>query len=92
MRSLKKNKQPFYYVTYDAEKKVYDRDEDGNIKYIEIDGEKIPVEIGTEPGYSDPVLFYANISAAMCRLMCSEVALIIPGQYLLAIWIARLPS
>lgn len=57
MRSLKKNKQPFYYVTYDAEKKVYDRDEDGNIKYIEIDGEKIPVEIGTEPGYSDPVLF-----------------------------------
>ena len=39
MRSLKKNKQPFYYATYDAEKKVYDRDEDGNIKYIEIDGE-----------------------------------------------------
>ena len=49
--------------TYDAEKKVYDRDEDGNIKYIEIDGEKIAVEIGTEPGYNDPVLFYANISA-----------------------------
>ena len=63
MRSLKKNKQPFYYATYDAEKKVYDRDEDGNIKYIEVDGEKIPVEIGTEPGYNDPVLFYANISA-----------------------------
>ena len=63
MRSLKKNKKPFYYATYNAEKKVYDRDEDGNIKYIEIDGEKIPVEIGTEPGYNDPVLFYANISA-----------------------------
>ncbi len=62
MRSLKKNKQLFYYATYDAEKKVYDRDEDGNIKYIEIDGEKIPVEIGTEPGYNDPVLFYANIA------------------------------
>lgn len=46
MRSLKKNKQPFYYATYDTEKKVYERDEDGNIKYIEIDGEKIPVEIG----------------------------------------------
>ena len=43
MRSLKKNKQPVYYATYDAEKKVYDRDEDGNIKYIEIDGEKNPV-------------------------------------------------
>lgn len=41
MRSLKKNKKPFYYATYNAEKKVYDRDEDGNIKYIEIDGEKI---------------------------------------------------
>lgn len=63
MRSLKKNKQPLYYATYDAEKKVYKRDENGNIKYIEIDGEQIPVEIGTEPGYNDPVLFYANISA-----------------------------
>ena len=62
MRSLKKNKQPFYYATYGAEKKVYDRDEDGNIKYIELDGEKIPVEIGTEPGYNDLVLFYANIA------------------------------
>ena len=64
MRGLKKNKQPFYYATYDAEKKVYDRDEDGNIKYIEIDGEKIPVEIGTEPGYNNPVLFYANIATS----------------------------
>lgn len=31
MRSLKKNKQPFYYATYDAEKKVYDCDEDGKL-------------------------------------------------------------
>ena len=67
MRSLKKNKQPFYCATYNAEKKVYDRDEDGNIKYIEIDGEKIPVEIGTEPGYNDPVLFYAVCPAKLDR-------------------------
>ena len=33
MRLLKKNKQLFYYATYDAEKKVYDRDDEVNIKY-----------------------------------------------------------
>ena len=32
MRSLKKNKQPFYYATYDAEKKVYECDEGDNMK------------------------------------------------------------
>ncbi len=33
MRSLKKNKQPFCYATYDAEEKGYDRDDEVNIKY-----------------------------------------------------------
>lgn len=57
MRSLKKNKQPFYYVTYNAEKKVYDRDEDGKIKYTEVDGELIPIPIGTMAGCNEPVIF-----------------------------------
>ena len=55
--------QPFYYATHDAEKNEYECDEDGNIKCIGIGGEQIPVEMGTEPGYNDSVLFYANIFA-----------------------------
>lgn len=60
MRSLKKNMQPFYYVTHDV-KKVYDHDENGNIKYIELDGEKIQVEIEKEPSYNDLVLFMPTL-------------------------------
>lgn len=62
MRSLKKNKQLLYYATYSDEIKIYQRDEDGNIKYIEVDGELKPIERGTVAGYNEPVLFYANIS------------------------------
>nr|DAV15613.1 MAG TPA: hypothetical protein [Caudoviricetes sp.] len=63
MRSLKKNKQKLYYATYSDEIPVYETDEDGNIKYIEIDGKMIPIPIGTMAGYNKPVVFYANISA-----------------------------
>lgn len=63
MRPLKKNQQSLHYATYSEEIKVYKRDENGDIEYIEIDGEKIPIELGTVAGYNEPVLFYANISA-----------------------------
>lgn len=62
MRSLKKNQQPLHYATHSEEIKVYKRDENGNIEYVEIDGEKIPIELGTVAGYNEPVLFYANIA------------------------------
>lgn len=63
MRSLRKNTQPLHYATYSEEIKVYKRDENGNIEYVEIDGSLVPIEIGTVAGYNEPVLFYANISA-----------------------------
>lgn len=63
MRSLRKNQQSLHYVTYSEEIKVYQRDENGNIVYIEVEGKSVPVEIGNAPGYNTPVLFYANISA-----------------------------
>ena len=64
MRSLKKNKQPFHYATYSEEIKVYQRDENGDIVYVDDgDGNLIPIEIGSAPGYNTPVLFNANISA-----------------------------
>lgn len=63
MRSLKKNKQKLYYATYSDEIPSYETDEDGKIKYTEVDGELIPIPIGTVAGYNEPVVFYANISA-----------------------------
>lgn len=62
MRSFKKNQQPLHYATYSEEIKVYKRDENGDIVYIEVDGERVAVEIGIAPGYNAPVLFYANIA------------------------------
>ena len=62
MRSLKKNKQKLYYATYSDEIPVYETDKDGKIKYTEVDGEPIPIPIGTMAGYSEPVIFYANIA------------------------------
>lgn len=62
MRSLKKNKQKLYYATYSDEVPVYETDEDGKIKYTEVDGELSPIPIGTMAGYNEPVIFYANIS------------------------------
>ena len=57
MRSLKKNKQKLYYATYSDEVPVYETDEDGKIKYTEVDGELSPIPIGTMAGYNEPVIF-----------------------------------
>lgn len=62
MRNLRKNQQHLHYATYSEEIKVYQRDENGDIVYIEVDGERVAVEIGSAPGYNAPVLFYANIA------------------------------
>lgn len=63
MRLLRKNKQKMKYSLQIGEVPIYERDEDGNIIYIEIDGQKVPVETGeTEIGYSDPVEFMGNIA------------------------------
>ena len=62
MRSLKKNMQKLYFATYSEEIPVYETDDDGNIKYTEVDGELVPIPIGTMAGFSEPVIFYANIA------------------------------
>lgn len=63
MRLLKKNMQPMKYALQDGEIPVYQTDEDGNIIYIEVDGQKVPVETGEyTTGYSSPVDFEGNIS------------------------------
>lgn len=63
MRLLRKNMQPMKYSLHDGRVPIYETDDDGNIVYIEVDGQKIPVETGEyETGYSAPVDFMGNIS------------------------------
>ena len=63
MRLLRKNMQPMKYALQDGRVPIYERDENGDIVYIEVDGQKIPVETGEyETGYSAPVDFMGNIS------------------------------
>lgn len=63
MRLLRKNMQPMKYSLQDGRVPIYERDENGDIVYIEVDGKKIPVETGEyETGYSAPVDFMGNIS------------------------------
>lgn len=55
--------QPMKYALQDGRVPIYERDENGDIVYIEVDGQKIPVETGEyETGYSAPVDFMGNIS------------------------------
>ena len=63
MRDLERNKQTLYYALYGAKIIEYEKDEDGNILYIDIGGVQVPIEKGVTTGYSAPVLFKANISA-----------------------------
>ena len=62
MRSLKKNMQKLYFSTYNSAITIYERDEDGNIIYVDIDGEQVPSIAGEIAGYNKPVIFFANIA------------------------------
>lgn len=63
MRLLEKNKQNLKYALQVGEVPIYERDEEGNIIYIDVDGQKVPVETGeTEIGYDKPVDFRGNIA------------------------------
>lgn len=64
MRTLRKNRQKMYYSLDNVTKPSYQFDDDENISYVEVDGIMVPVATG---GYittfSEPQLFYANISS-----------------------------
>ena len=69
MRTLNKNKQKMYYSMPTGNKiPVYERDEDGNIKYMFIDGAAVPVESGEyEPEYSKPKQFFNGIAGKLSK-------------------------
>nr|DAX01593.1 MAG TPA: hypothetical protein [Bacteriophage sp.] len=57
------NKQSMKYSQQGARITIYERDDDGNIKYyIDSDGNKIPLIAEEKVGFSKPVNFRANIA------------------------------
>ena len=69
---LEANKQKMKYSKQGEKVTIYDRDENGNIKYIEVDSEKIPVVLREAIGFSDPVSFSANISNKLSEVLVKE--------------------
>lgn len=69
---LEANKQKMKYSKQNEKVTIYDRDENGNIKYIEVDSEKIPVVLREAIGFSDPVPFSANISNKLSEVLVKE--------------------
>lgn len=63
MRLSRRNQQKMYYSVQTDEVPVYETDDDGNIQYVPIDGNLVPVTTGeTEIGYSEPEEFHSSLS------------------------------
>ena len=66
MRTLNRNKQKMKYSMQTDSVPVYETDDEGNIKYMEIDGEMHPIYTGeSHPGYTEPVDFRSNIASTL---------------------------
>lgn len=76
MRTLNKNKQKMHYAMFDKEVPVYETDENGEILYDEVDGERIPIETGdTMLGYGEPKEFFGNIAMSGGEMEAREFGL-----------------
>jgi hypothetical protein len=54
------------YSLFNSSTPEYERDEQGNIVYTEVNGQQVPVETGEEiPAYATPVDFKASISSEL---------------------------
>lgn len=66
MRTLNRNKQPMKYSMQTGSVPVYKTDDEGNVLYMDIDGEQTPIETGESmPGYTEPVEFRGNIASTL---------------------------
>ena len=66
MRLSRRDKQEMYYSLYASSTTEYERDENGDIVYVEIDGEQVPNEIGVKTySYTTPIKFYSSISSKL---------------------------
>lgn len=62
MRTQTRNRQRMFYATPNGSTPIYQRDENGNIQYITVDGKEIPIETGEyEPAFAAAVEFHGAI-------------------------------
>ncbi len=67
------NKQKMFYAKQIGQVPLYETDDDGNIRYITVDGNRIPVETGEyTTRYAEPVQFYASISNKLSEALIKE--------------------
>lgn len=68
MRTPRKIRQPMLYAQLRGKRPIYERDEEGNIIYKIIGGDKIPKTTGEEEDYySSPITFYNTISGQLTQ-------------------------
>ena len=67
------NKQAMMYSQHGQKVTIYEKDDDGNIKYyVDGDGNKIPLIADEKVGFSEPKEFYANISNKLSEVLIKE--------------------
>ena len=67
------NKQAMRYSKHGQKVTIYEKDDDGNIKYyVDGDGNKIPLIADEKVGFSEPKKFYANISNKLSEVLVKE--------------------
>lgn len=70
---LESNKQKMFYSLIDGKIPVYERDKDGKVKTVNVDGKEIPKKTGEyRTGYKKPVCFFANISNKLDEAMAKS--------------------
>ena len=73
MRANRRLKQKMKYSMYMGSLPVYERDDFGNIIYVDVDGVQVPVETGEQaPYFSEPTEFYASISSKLNEMQAKE--------------------
>ena len=67
------NKQLMKYSQHGQKVTIYEKDDDGSIKYyVDGDGNKIPLIADEKVGFSEPKEFYANISNKLSEVLVKE--------------------
>lgn len=67
------NKQLMKYSQHGQKVTIYEKDDDGNIKYyVDGDENKIPLIADEKVGFSEPKEFYANISNKLSEVLVKE--------------------
>lgn len=70
---LRINRQKMKYSLQGERIEIYEKDDNENIKFYEsADGEKIPLVKKEIVGFSEPVIFYANISNKLSEVLAKQ--------------------